>query len=198
MRGSLWIAITAAAIFVLLSLNVVTAALFSTLDPLTNEWVAGTQASTQVAWNVAADVLVYGIAPLLCVVVVWQTIRWRDSGKGAGIALLLLGMAANDTILKPLFGRLRPPTAWSDSFAFPSGHTTAALLVASTILVTGCSRIRVALVAGITLLTALARILSGAHWVSDVVGSMAYGTAVAALVLGNRRVSAPASSAMQA
>ncbi len=198
MRGSQWIATSAASIFVLLSLSAVTATLFSTLDQSTNEWVAATPTSTQVAWNVAADVLVYGIAPLLCVIAVWQTIRLRDSSKGAGIALLLLGMAANDTILKPLFGRIRPPTAWSDSFAFPSGHTTAALLVASTLLVTGCSRIRVALVAGITLLTALARILSGAHWVSDVIGSMAYGTAVAALVLGNRRVSAPASSVMQA
>lgn len=163
------------------------------LDVVVSERVAAFEPWTRHVGDVVSDVLVYGVAALFCLAATAEAIRDRDVGRGAGIALLLLAVAATNTILKPAFARDRPRTAYSETFAFPSGHTSSALLVTSAILLTRITPARLAAVASVASATAIARVLSGAHWVSDVLGGLAYGTLVVALLVSNERIEGPRS-----
>lgn len=186
------IAAVAAVVFAALAIGPVADTLLGAFDQSVNDAVERSGDAFQHAWDVTADVLVYGVAAALALGAAVEAIRRRDTGHAAAIGLLLLAMAANDAILKPFFDRMRPPTAYLDSPAFPSGHTTAALLVSSAILFPRITPVRLGIVATVTALAAVARVLSGAHWVSDVVASIAYGTLVVALMQTNRRMAAPA------
>ena len=109
------------------------------------------------------------------------------------LLLALTGSAINSEI-KTLVGRPRPPASLvrvvghPSGMAFPSGHTTTATLVFGLIffLAVECmprGRPRLAVQAFCVyaiVFTGLARIYHGAHWASDVYGSLLLG----ALVLG--------------
>jgi membrane-associated phospholipid phosphatase len=80
-------------------------------------------------------------------------------------------------------------TSTSDGFGFPSGHTSAAVLLAGTVawLVTRNQtdrgiRVAVWLVAVLTVLqTGLGRIRVGAHWPSDVLGAVLWSAPILAI-----------------
>jgi membrane-associated phospholipid phosphatase len=99
--------------------------------------------------------------------------------------------------LKGLFHRARP-SAIHSSFAFPSGHTTAATFIVGTLLYVllpvllqrdrgegptlgaALARARPWVWAGGAALTAAGRVLADAHWVSDVAAGACLGSALVA------------------
>ena len=111
------------------------------------------------------------------------------------VVLLLLRLLA--TQLKTVFDSPRPTTdlveirGAFDGSGYPSGHATTGMAMAlglSAIAWTWARSRAVAILATallllLALLIGLARIWSGAHWASDVLGGYAAGTAIAALAI---------------
>jgi len=100
-------------------------------------------------------------------------------------------------VAKQITARPRPPVARAiielpTSYSFPSGHTLAALLLWSVVIVvvwrtTTRLAVRwfvVALGVSLTLLTALSRVYLGVHWPSDTLASLLLGTAWLAVCIG--------------
>jgi undecaprenyl-diphosphatase len=115
--------------------------------------------------------------------------RWRDAW------IVLLGTVSAwglSGILKITFGIPRPRWSPGDvdvSYGFPSGHALVTLvacaLIARALGHGRSSRVRIALLAGawgLTLITGIARVISKAHWTSDVVAGFALGAAWANIV----------------
>jgi membrane-associated phospholipid phosphatase len=107
-------------------------------------------------------------------------------------AMLLLRLAG--TQLKPIFGSPRPPAdlveiigAW-DGTGYPSGHAMSSSTLALGFAVLAwrlapSRRLAIAGIAGLvayTLLVGWARIWTGAHWFSDVIGGYLFGVAITA------------------
>lgn len=121
-------------------------------------------------------------------------------GAVRGIASLIVGSALANLVGKRIFGGDRPllkdvpvprrlkrtPTSGS----FPSGHSSsAAAFVTGVALESGRSG---AVLAPLGAAVAYSRLHTGAHWLSDVIGGAALGSAVA--VVGRMLVPAPARS----
>lgn len=134
------------------------------------------------------------VGPLACAAV--ALLRPQDRRR-AGLALLAVALAAglaNGT--QALVGRLRPDRAeshlafapafsllWNkQKVSFPSGEATTAFALAC-VLTDLLPRWRIPLYAA-GVLTAAARLINGAHYLSDVVAGALLGTLVASLVLG--------------
>ncbi|MGW6841236.1 phosphatase PAP2 family protein [Streptomyces sp. NPDC054958] len=107
----------------------------------------------------------------------------------AGITAMAAAELLSNGVAKQLVERRRPPKEWlphddvedrPDSSSFPSGHTAAA--VAFTAAVASCWPWAGAACAVPTVLVALERLHSGAHYPSDVAAGAAIGLAAAALV----------------
>ncbi|MEW1905221.1 phosphatase PAP2 family protein [Streptomyces sp. NPDC086147] len=107
----------------------------------------------------------------------------------AGITAVVVAELLSNAVVKKLVERRRPPKEWiphddvedrPDSSSFPSGHTAAA--VAFTAAVTPTWPWAGAACAVPTVLVAIERIHSGAHYPSDVAAGAAIGLSVAALV----------------
>ncbi len=111
---------------------------------------------------------------------------WR---RGTGLLIAIAGAAVFVPLFKLLFHRERPIDiyAGADALSFPSGHATlttvlygiVAVLVAhdrSPLTKAGVFSIAVPLIGAI----AFSRIYLGAHWMSDVIGGLAFGTAMVA------------------
>jgi membrane-associated phospholipid phosphatase len=101
------------------------------------------------------------------------------------VVLLFCGLASAEvnSILKNEFEMLRPPLGLSmkDSFAFPSGHTTAAAAVAAVIgyLALRARIFPLAYVVGavtVVVVVGFSRIYLDMHWFSDVVGGFLIGS----------------------
>jgi undecaprenyl-diphosphatase len=102
------------------------------------------------------------------------------------LALLVCGLAVQD--VKDLFATPRPLSVHGDAvrigleplwqFGFPSGHSASAALFATWANLAEGRRLRWTL--ALMLLGGLSRVYVGAHWVTDVAGGFAMGTAVAA------------------
>lgn len=109
--------------------------------------------------------------------------------------LMLVGLVwLGNEVIKEIVQRPRPdhlalshPLALQTSFSYPSGHTCFAAAVAiAVILMFRASRWRplvIVIGAIVTLIVAASRVYLGVHHVSDVVASMIYASAAAALVL---------------
>lgn len=157
------------------------------LDAWVQQVPSALDAATRRAWDRVADLAAYGAGGALCGAAVLQAVRRRDVGRLAAIGLLGCAALAVGAFLKPGFGRLRPPAAWAHDGAYPSGHTATAYLLASALVLAPSDRPRGArlLVVGVAGVAAAARVLSGQHWLSDVLGSVVYGW----LVVGALRAS---------
>ena len=118
------------------------------------------------------------VASALAVVVwLWQRDRRLDV---LALVASLAGATLIQTVLKALFGRLRPdvlpPLVQAPGFSFPSGHTITAAALYGAIAVflwPAGKRALAALSVLVVPLVALSRIYLGVHFPSDVLASMA-------------------------
>jgi membrane-associated phospholipid phosphatase len=131
-------------------------------------------------------------AVVLLPVVGWLCLRrgWR----AAGWVLLAAGLVGPvTTVLKNLFGRIRPPFedggARYESLSYPSGHSsgiaalvTVALVVAWPLLSPAARRAWLALGVALVLVVGLTRMWLGVHYLSDVLGGWALGVSWCLLV----------------
>ena len=126
---------------------------------------------------------------VLTVSLVAAAILWWRGVRRVAIPLALAAMVAPLTTqtIKPVFGRLRPGYVddGGRSFSFPSGHTTvatAAVLTLAYVLVREriAPRVAPALAVLFVIAVGASRVYLQEHWVTDVVGGLAMGTAIAA------------------
>ncbi len=129
---------------------------------------------------------------IVCALVLWHKHCWY---RLLDLLLVIPGGMALNWLLKISFHRQRP--SFTDSllifngYSFPSGHTMAAtllygLLAVFAVMVLQVWRWRVAAVLGafvMVLLVGFSRVYLGAHYLSDVLGAAAAGSAWLALVL---------------
>jgi len=118
---------------------------------------------------------------------------WRgDAAQRAwalGLLLGIAGLAAIVLVIKFLFRRQRPPGEWgslyrrTDPHSFPSGHAARAFLIAALVVAWGPAWLAPILVLWAPLV-ALARVATGLHYLSDVVGGLALGLVAAGVVVG--------------
>jgi membrane-associated phospholipid phosphatase len=133
-----------------------------------------------------------GALPVFGGVMVVGAVAWflrRRPGLGVAFALGLCGEIPS-TIVKLIVDRPRPPAsteieAFVTAASYPSGHTVRAVVMAGLIVAALGWRRRstavrvVAVVAGVAFasLVGLARIASGQHWPTDVLGGLMLGVA---------------------
>ena len=140
--------------------------------------------SNQVAeWGNAAGHLRYA-GPVLAAGWVVGQLSGRShlsdaAAQATGAGLIAGGIA---TVLKRGFGRLRPNQGSSERFApfsdhsaFPSGHTTLAVAIATSLAHSTADKRADVLLYGTAALTGFARINDNKHWFSDVVAGAALG-----------------------
>lgn len=134
---------------------------------------------------------------LVCVGVWW---RVRDPLVSLTFALVVFGGWLSSELIKIVVHRARPdfhllahPLSFETSFdSFPSGHTclATALAVGFIFLLRGRRSQRVAVVLGalFVVVVALSRLYIGAHYPTDIIGSVVYTTAamIAFLAIWNR------------
>lgn len=121
-------------------------------------------------------------------VAVFLWLVWRRAWRTAAYWLgAIAGASALNTVIKVVLHRARPGEllyTGSSAFSFPSGHSTVnivlygflAFLIAREL--QPARRFPVAFgAASFVLLIAFSRLYLGAHWLSDVVGGLAFGTA---------------------
>lgn len=130
-------------------------------------------------------------AAVALAVLLW--LAWRRAWRTAGYWLVAVaGASALNVAIKSALHRPRPGPPLHDgasAFSFPSGHSTATVVLygflAFLVAREAAPRARVALAvatAAFVLLVALSRLYLGAHWLSDVVGGLAFGTALLTLL----------------
>ncbi|QZB01026.1 VTT domain-containing protein [Pseudomonas mandelii] len=131
------------------------------------------------------------VVAVTIVVLLW--LMWKRAWRTAAYWLIAIaGASALNTVIKVALHRARPGellySGWS-AFSFPSGHSTVnvvlygflAFLIAREI--RPACRLAVALgAATLIFLIAFSRIYLGAHWFSDVLGGLAFGSAWLALL----------------
>lgn len=113
---------------------------------------------------------------------------WKRSWRTAAYWLVALaGASALNTAIKVALHRTRPTellyTGWG-AFSFPSGHSTVNLVLYGFLAFLIGRELRPALrlpaamtALSLALLIAFSRLYLGAHWFSDVIGGLAFGTA---------------------
>ncbi|MHA6181654.1 bifunctional DedA family/phosphatase PAP2 family protein [Pseudomonas mohnii] len=131
------------------------------------------------------------VAAVTLVVLLW--LMWKRAWRTAAYWLIAIaGASALNSVIKVALHRARPGellySGWS-AFSFPSGHSTVnvvlygflAFLIARNL--NPAWRLVVALGAAILIfLIASSRLYLGAHWFSDVIGGLAFGSAWLALL----------------
>ena len=164
------------------------------IDAFLSEWFRShrTQNFTEAMQTVSAFAstpAVIALSTIAACFLLWKRLWYRLL---ALIVVVAGGMFLN-VLLKHLLGRERPgwaDAALSDS-GFPSGHTMMATIIygfLATYLILGThswpARFLIAIMTiSLVFLIALSRIYLGAHYLSDVLGAMAAGTAWLALCL---------------
>ncbi|HEV2072713.1 MAG TPA: phosphatase PAP2 family protein [Thermomicrobiales bacterium] len=132
-------------------------------------------------WAAAAILLMIAVAAM-----------WRAWPEVIYLVTLLV-LRLLGTLLKPVFNSPRPTddlvliTGTHDGTGYPSGHAFTAATMALGLAVLAWRHIpsramaMVAFLTGLTVLIGWARIWTGAHWPSDVLGGFAFGVAVVAV-----------------
>lgn len=115
----------------------------------------------------------------------WLITRRRWEALWAWVGTAVLSELAI-SILKPLYGRARPPhpDVATTGFSFPSGHAVAGAATAIALVIVlvpaGPKRRYLEVLAGyFALIMGLSRVYLGAHWLSDVVTGVALGAGIA-------------------
>ena len=131
------------------------------------------------------------VLPITIIVFLW--LSWQRAWRTAAYWLAAIGGASIlNTGIKAALHRARPGellySGWS-AFSFPSGHSTVNVVLYGFLAFLIARQVRpawhlpVALgAASLTLLIAFSRLYLGAHWFSDVIGGLAFGTAWLALL----------------
>lgn len=126
-------------------------------------------------------------------VIVFLWLVWKRAWRTAAYWLAAVaGGSALNTVIKVALHRARPGelfyTGWS-AFSFPSGHSTVNLILYGFLAFLIARNLRPAWqfaiatsVASFTFLIAFSRLYLGAHWLSDVIGGLAFGTVWLALL----------------
>jgi undecaprenyl-diphosphatase len=140
--------------------------------------------------RIAEALSALGSVPGTCVVIALALAVLRH--RNAAIVAIGVPLAAyvSDTLLKLLFHRARPAVALialPQSYSFPSGHAmvaaatylTIGLLLADRLATTRAKALCVTLCALIAIAIAGSRVYLGVHYLSDVVGGLVLGTALA-------------------
>lgn len=165
-------------------------------DPHVTAWVVAHRAGwltgvlRVVTWLGSLAVII----PLGVIAGLFFVLRWHRWGPAVLLAVAIAGAVGLYNIVKHLVGRPRPPPAiWIGHFSgasFPSGHATQSVACYATlalILSAGRSswvKIGVCSVAAlVVVVVGGSRIYLGAHWLTDVLGGYALGTAWVAVVI---------------
>jgi len=131
------------------------------------------------------------VLPVTIVVFLW--LAWMRAWRTTAYWLAAVaGASALNTVIKAALHRTRPGelfyTGWS-AFSFPSGHSTVNVVLYGFLVFLVVRQLRpawrspvVVCGASLTLLIAFSRLYLGAHWLSDVIGGLAFGTAWLALL----------------
>ncbi|WP_246687014.1 bifunctional DedA family/phosphatase PAP2 family protein [Mesorhizobium sp. B2-4-19] len=118
---------------------------------------------------------------------------WKRAWRTAGYWLVALaGASALNTAIKVALHRARPGEglySGSSAFSFPSGHSTMNMVLYGFLAFLVARELRPALrvpivlgAATLVFLIAFSRLYLGAHWLSDVLGGLAFGSAWLALL----------------
>lgn len=175
-------------------------ALVSTLDDDIQRWTVEHRGTTSQdvakVWEIWGDgrtPLVLSIGTLAGGVVLRKPEVTRLSARLATSVILAAGLARG---LKRGIGRARPTAgvgqydfdSWSDQSAFPSGHTTNAFAISTTLADAIDDRRVEAVLYTLAAGTGVSRVINNRHWLSDVVGGAVLGTTVAKVVDGKWRL----------
>jgi|SRR3990170_6383526 len=111
-----------------------------------------------------------------------------QSAWALDLLLAIVGLAAIVLVIKFLIRRQRPPGEWgslyrrTDPHSFPSGHAARAFLIAALVVAWGPAWL-VPIIVPWAPLVALARVATGLHYFSDVVGGLVLGLAAALVAI---------------
>ena len=186
----LWLAACSASLFVALTVLVVTG-VTRPVDSAAAGWLR--PGLVWGPWQVRLSPWMTRLEParmyLLLGVTAMAVALWRRSWRSLAFAALLAGTSAVVTLLaKNAFHRPDPAGYVPDSGgSYPSGHTVAVIVCLSGCLLVVLPRTRWwwwVPVAGVTTLLATALLVSGAHWLTDVLGGALL--AVALVAAGSR------------
>jgi undecaprenyl-diphosphatase len=166
------------------------------VDALISEWFHTHATPRFTLYMQSVSALASGTAVGILFALMGAVLLWKRYWYSLpGLALAVAGGMLLNVLLKNLFGRARP--GWADPLmaltdpGFPSGHTMMATIIygyVAVFLISGVAAWRWRfLIAALTMLLVLAvavsRMYLGAHYLSDVLGAMAAGTAWLALCL---------------
>jgi membrane-associated phospholipid phosphatase len=132
---------------------------------------------------------VLAIGALACVLVVlWK--RWYRAGVAAALAYVVASLVVH--VLKPAFGRPRPPghlvVVWAGGPSFPSTHATTTSALAAAVLLSAVWATRRQFLVAAAVLSVLVvfvgacMVYIGAHWVTDVLAGWALGLVIGSVV----------------
>lgn len=114
----------------------------------------------------------------------------RQPARAVTVTVMILGSWWSSLALKHLIDRPRPDgvTGWSQSY--PSGHVvlvTSAMITAFVLARSYSALVRDLIVVGgvlLVVLVALTRVIAGAHYLTDTIGSVLWGSGAAVMISG--------------